>query len=336
MPHVLDDNNNHTTKTGFEVNYRAVVASMDVGIGHNGLMRMCKMLGMPCLSKKGYEGNQKGFIKNIADVEDYALAEAAQVVHNVYKAMNVEVDNDGILDIAVSFDGSWLTRGKGGHSSLIGVGAVVELLTGLVIDFSVKSKYCHSYTLAKHRFGGEDTEEFQTWKVDHGSCSINYVGSSNGMEAAVAETLWMRSVDKHKFRYVEMLSDGDSSTFSHLQRLQPYGPDIQIVKEECVNHVSKRLSTALRNLKKRQRGLGGHGYGKPTDVKIDKLAVYYGRAVSVVEMQKAIMAIFYHSVSTDKEPQHSFCPEGGVEKNWCFYNNALFHGNVWRSCISHF
>ncbi|GFV35880.1 uncharacterized protein TNCV_2866392 [Trichonephila clavipes] len=40
--------------------------------------------------------------------------------------------NSAITDIDVTFDGTWLTRG---HSSQIGVGCVIDLLTGFVMDF---------------------------------------------------------------------------------------------------------------------------------------------------------------------------------------------------------
>ncbi|GFY20982.1 uncharacterized protein TNCV_3990261 [Trichonephila clavipes] len=40
--------------------------------------------------------------------------------------------NSTITDIDVTFDGTWLTRG---HSSQIGVGCVIDLLTGFVMDF---------------------------------------------------------------------------------------------------------------------------------------------------------------------------------------------------------
>ncbi|GFW50281.1 uncharacterized protein TNCV_4696981 [Trichonephila clavipes] len=42
-----------------------------------------------------------------------------------------------VVDISVSFDGSWLTRG---HTSLIGIVGVIDILTGYVIDFEVMCK----------------------------------------------------------------------------------------------------------------------------------------------------------------------------------------------------
>ena len=55
----------------------------------------------------------------------------------------------------------------------------------------------------------------------------NIEGSSSGMEAAKAEVLWERSVERHRFRYTAILSDGDAKTFKHLCDLQGYG-DIEL------------------------------------------------------------------------------------------------------------
>ena len=93
-----------------------------------------------------------------------------------------------------------------------------------------------------------DTENFKAWYDQHRDCTINYTGSSKAVEKTAAEILWTNSVDKHDFRYTTMLSDGDSSTYAHLCALKVYGDDVEIQKEECVNHVAKRLGTALRNL----------------------------------------------------------------------------------------
>ncbi|GFU67946.1 uncharacterized protein TNCV_1364901 [Trichonephila clavipes] len=47
--------------------------------------------------------------------------------------------NSDITDINVTFDGTWLTRG---HSSQIGVGYMINLPTGFVMDFEIMSKRC--------------------------------------------------------------------------------------------------------------------------------------------------------------------------------------------------
>lgn len=83
------------------------------------------------------------------------------------------------------------------------------------------------------------------------------------MEVEAARVLWRRSVQRHKLRYTTLLSDGDAKTFAELTKIKPYGEDIEIDKEECINHVSKRLGSALRNIvtdcRKRGVTLGGGG-----------------------------------------------------------------------------
>ena len=64
------------------------------------------------------------------------------------------------------------------------------------------------------------------------------------MEVAAASIMWKRSIAQSKFRYKTIISDGDSKAFSHLSEEKVYG-DIELEREQCMNHVKKRLSTAL-------------------------------------------------------------------------------------------
>ncbi|XP_076458821.1 uncharacterized protein LOC143292431 [Babylonia areolata] len=150
------------------------------------------------------------------------------------------------------------------------------------------------------------------------------------MEVTGAKEIWTRSVEKHKFRYTTMLSDGDCKTYNELVALNPY--DTEISKEECINHVSKRLGTALRNLvsdnSKRGVTLGGRGYGKLTQMNISKLQAYYTKAIrsnkTVKNMARAVWASVMHCTSTDAAPHHTFCPQG--RQSWCFFNRARARG----------
>nr|KAI8744078.1 hypothetical protein BgiMline_021075 [Biomphalaria glabrata] len=140
-------------------------------------------------------------------------------------------------------------------------------------------------------------------------------GPSGVMEPGAAKVIWSRSLSLHNFRYTKMVGDGDSKTFQLLNSLKPYGQDVLIVKEECVNHVSKRLCTALRNVKdcsKLGDPIGGRKNGSLTDKKISQLGIYFGRAIrghkTAEEMQKAAWASLYHNYSTDVNLQHQYCP----------------------------
>ncbi|GFV13215.1 uncharacterized protein TNCV_3655351 [Trichonephila clavipes] len=76
----------------------------------------------------------------------------------------------------------------------------------------------------------------------------------------------MEMITSLGFRYMTVLSDGDCKTFNHLCQKKVYGPDIVIKKEECINHVTKRLGTALRSTVKdcRTQGisLGGKAHSR--------------------------------------------------------------------------
>lgn len=156
---------------------------------------------------------------------------------------------------------------KRGHNSLYCIGCVIDILTGLVIDFEVISKYCHDCTKTAADLGNNSTE-YAVWYEDHkksGKCEKNYDGSLGAMEIYAANILWKRSIEVSKMRYTEILSDGDSKTFLSLSKSKIYG-DKQIEKEECINHVAKRLGTALPNNVKEWRikriCLGGGKKGK--------------------------------------------------------------------------
>ena len=172
---------------------------------------------------------------------------------------------------------------------------------------------------------------YDVWRQDHieaGECQKNFDGSSGMMEVEGAKTLWLRSVAEHKLRYTTLLSDGDCKTHTVLTELKPYGEGVEIDKEECVNHVSKRLGTAMRNLvKEKKKGgdiLGGRGKGKLTQRVMDRLQAHYAKAIrgnsTVEDMSRAVWASYYHCSSTDASPNHNLCPKG--QASWCFFNRA--------------
>lgn len=97
-----------------------------------------------------------------------------------------------------------------------------------------------------------------------------------------------------------------------------------IVKEECLNHVQKRIGSALRNIvQKSDKPLSGKG--KLTKALIEKLTGYYGWALrnnstDLTAMQRAVMATYHHVTSTDQDPHHELCPEGA--QSWCRHRAA--------------
>ncbi|KAK6174111.1 hypothetical protein SNE40_017448 [Patella caerulea] len=77
-----------------------------------------------------------------------------------------------------------------------------------------------------------------------------------------------------KLRYRQFLCDGDSKVFQAVSSLSLYGDDVDIVKEDCANHVAKRFGTALRKITGLGRG------NKLTEEAIKKLTLYYRISIS--------------------------------------------------------
>ncbi|KAK3887685.1 hypothetical protein Pcinc_003549 [Petrolisthes cinctipes] len=253
-----------------------------------------------------------------------------RVVAGIYKyyaeELHIYPDDNGILDIEVSYDGSWMTRG---HKSKIGAAFVIDCFTGSVVDYLVLSSYCGTCTVLSRKKISSD--ERKKLKEKHQSkCKVNYTGSSGGMEKEAAVTLWKRSVDL-KLRYMVMVSDGDASTFKSLIEINnkegPYGTDHKIIKEECKNHLHKRVASRLFSLKRSMREKKETATGKVlvlTDATIKTLQWYYLVAVNRhiggnwKDLKVDIMSPFFHCTSTDSNPRHGLCSE-----NWCFYKQDI-------------
>ncbi|KAK3919960.1 Nucleolar protein 9 [Frankliniella fusca] len=78
------------------------------------------------------------------------------------------------------------------------------------------------------------------------------------------------------------------------------------------------LRNAVQNSKKTGKTLGGRGEGTQKETTIKRLQGYYhhspvSNVPDIGKMRRAIMA-----TSTNKKPNHSYCPTG--KDSWCFFN----------------
>ena len=154
--------------------------------------------------------------------------------------------------------------------------SVIDLLTGAPIDFEVLSNFCFKCKIA------EDHPENEEWKIKHAqNCTKNFDGTAGAMEVECAKRLLERFVKKHKLCYTTILCDGDSKAFDAVTELKVYGEDVTITKADCINHASKRMETALRELvaqnKSKESSISGKG--KLTQDKIATIQNYYGKAI---------------------------------------------------------
>ncbi|XP_033609282.1 uncharacterized protein LOC117282699 [Cryptotermes secundus] len=120
------------------------------------------------------------------------LQEAQTSVHQSYIATDPSLSEDDIIDITVSYDGTWQKRV---FSSLYGIGAVIDVLTGLVIDFEVMSKYCDICVQQQNTLNSVDYASWHKAHKESEKCEMKFCRSSSAMEMVTAEILWKQSVD---------------------------------------------------------------------------------------------------------------------------------------------
>ena len=142
-------------------------------------------------------------------------------------------DNKGVLNITVSIDSSGQKRGHVSHN---GVVTVMEIMTGLVVDYIALSNYC----IACETGPCPDNPGYPEWyRKLANQCQKNGDCSSGSMEVEGTCILFCRSVQRHKFRYTQTLGDGDAKTHMRLLQVDPY-EGRPILKLECVNHMSPK------------------------------------------------------------------------------------------------
>ncbi|XP_057313669.1 uncharacterized protein LOC130654985 [Hydractinia symbiolongicarpus] len=157
-----------------------------------------------------------------------------------------------------------------------------------VLDVTLKSRVCKQCKAMteKRENGSMETIDFLDWFVEHEpNCFKNNFASPQKMECDGILDLYKRSIEKHNIRYNPYIGDGDSSAFSNVDKERPYCATCFVAKEECVNHVTKRMGTNLRKLvkdmkgKKLDDGKGIGGKGCLTLARIDVMQNFYGRTI---------------------------------------------------------
>ncbi|GFT07991.1 uncharacterized protein TNCV_3347771 [Trichonephila clavipes] len=174
--------------------------------------------------KKRFQGNmyrkkslsEKGIIsfENVSPNKSSSVKKLPSA-HKISKAY----ENVVSAEFQVSGDGTWKTRG---HTSLIGVCALIGADCGKVLDMEVMSSYCKGC---------------DSYKGPN--------GSAGGMEVCGMQKIFFRSEQKHGLKYQRYIGDGDSKTFLSIAEKKPYGDSVPIEKIECVDHVQKRMGSRL-------------------------------------------------------------------------------------------
>lgn len=135
------------------------MASIMCGFGAKKCNKLCETLNVPGLNQKTFHNHCDAVYALTPEIKQH-IQLAVQVVCYEHQQLDQTLAHDDIYDTAVSYDGSWLTRG---HSSQIGVTCVIDLLTGLCVDFHVLSKYCQKCETT----GKKEKEKEKRKQLDH-------------------------------------------------------------------------------------------------------------------------------------------------------------------------
>ncbi|ELU08067.1 hypothetical protein CAPTEDRAFT_213402 [Capitella teleta] len=115
-------------------------------------------------------------------------------------------------------------------------GVIIELETGLILDANVLSTDCHGCTKAP----AKDSPLLKAWEMKHKpECQINHKGSANSMRSMRCAT-------------AKSSCDGNAKTIASLNKKKVYNTEIE--KEDCVNHVAKRIFKGIQTLRKNLAG----------------------------------------------------------------------------------
>ena len=165
-------------------------AFMSMGLGCTAAETYSMHMNMPALQKKGFKRHCKHVASTMRRTTEACLEKARRTVRSIHIKSNLLLANEEVLDICISFDGSWQ---KHGHRSLYGFVAVIETETDLVIDYVTLSKFCIQCAIMNSQVN--DKEQLRIWYESHkDKCDINYdVNSPSGnMEVEAATRLWLR------------------------------------------------------------------------------------------------------------------------------------------------
>ena len=213
----------------YDVNRLAAYAMGEIGGGRSLMENICSIFNMPPPPNKTSWSQHNTAIYTVLNEElDIELANSGYRLREKLLNENDDLDPEDTLDAVVSYDGTWHRRG---FTSNYGVGVIIAMDTGEVLDVQVVSKLCEE--CKAWEWMDPNCEPFMAWKREHeasGQCQANYAGSSPAMEVEAAKIMFKRSEEKHRLRYSTIVSDGDSKTFLALNELQPYGPGIELKK----------------------------------------------------------------------------------------------------------
>lgn len=139
-------------KTFTRSNLAIVEYSLTKNLGYRGLQVLSGVLARPVMHASAYEQHARFLYTQMNNVFPEQMSNTFTAVKKRYKQYGREEREDGVVDVDVTFDGTWMTRG---HRSHIGIAFVLEADTRQVLDFEVLCNHC--IPCSKERTSHPDT-----------------------------------------------------------------------------------------------------------------------------------------------------------------------------------
>ena len=306
-------NVHHPVRAMNEVTMRSVLAVHCSGFSWRDLHKFATIFDMPPPLSQMPTRYLNKIESTVEKASKASMDDAADQLHMKVDAVPSAVDN--CINIAVSFDSSWKTRG---FYSNIGFGSAISASSKRVLDYVLLNRICEKCNRWNDKRKQANPEAYQQWYDSHKSnCLKNYSGSSQSMEPEAAKIIWNRSIDKHHLCYSTFIGDGDSKSYQQVVSMDPY-PLVPIHKEECLAHVSKRLKKSLCRIKKSTKA---HSYiqHKVTEPKAEFVSsnfstvVLQHRGKTPTQMAEGLCILFSHISG-----EHDTCPID----SWCRWRNT--------------
>ncbi|CAF3197239.1 unnamed protein product [Rotaria sp. Silwood2] len=182
-----------------------------------------------CLSITSKKAFLQQLHKHYDSLHDFAKTHFQKIIDDIKYKNN---QNNEILNITVSLDGTWKRRG---HISNYGIVFLIDVHTGYCIDYEVMSLNCEACNMRKSTL---TNTQFDRWYKKHKAhCYKNYSGTSKSMEKEGAVRLFQRSLI-NGLRYKRMVCDGDASAYEAIknyyieQQKQIDTPEEESMEEE--------------------------------------------------------------------------------------------------------
>ena len=163
--------------SAFVINKQIVFSALVCGLGANMLNSFCEAMNLQGLHHKTFHKKADGFYDMLNEIGGRVFSETEKFMRQAHaQQFGLTLSDDDVLDISVSFDGTWLTRG---HTSHIGVGCAVDLLTGMCVDAYVMCNFCQTCESTGKALFKEKPTEHAAWLEEHlGECEKNFTGKS--------------------------------------------------------------------------------------------------------------------------------------------------------------